>query len=305
VGAMTGWSAEELLAPASVHSHWLIVCEGAIGTGAQMERGTSGAGFVIRKEVDRWAASRSCDSRVTLVEEAPWFRIQMEDPWLPQLNDTISFVRCEPTEKGLRYAQPTELERWHLVAHLAADLSRTFNYVRDFSEPDRPWPQFTGMQLELLDVSARGEDARPQPIARFCGVAQEYLPSVLPNLAGAQHEGVMTWLASDLDEDLLPHLEAWPGSCWRADAHGQHVSLSLDPSFRVAQQLGRAPVYGPQFALRLVEETADGVRPLPWSDRSVAVVLHRVRQALERLPQAPPADYEFVGPPRPAMTRGA
>jgi transcriptional regulator with XRE-family HTH domain len=301
--AITGWSRDQVLRPGSSHGYWLVVSEGPLGGLSKIERGVAAMLTLVGQEIELWVNGRSCDSRATLKDESPWFRIQLEDPSRPQRSTTISMVRCEPTATGLEYCSPSQIERLYLgidpwPASLSSTLESHFNYLRDFGD-NAPWTSFEEMRLELLDVSDRSPNAQALPLSRFAGDIEHFRNEALANLAGAEHSAAMTWLASDLIDDLREYLDHWPRECWRASAGSGVIVIRLDTGNHIPRQLGRSPVSVDQFVLRLVRECADGtVAALPCVRDSLQNLLDRVSWAIADLPSAAAPDQLFVGPPR-------
>jgi hypothetical protein len=304
LGAITGWRISDLSKPAGAHGHWLVATEGAAKTTTEIHRGRQAVFMALLREAKEWRTGRSCDSRVTLCEEAPWFRMRLEDPRLPVLDTTISFVRLEPTDTGVRWSPPTEHERWDVCEDLAQHLAREFNFVRDFGDHE-PWPDFRRIRLELWDESNAAAGALPVPIARFRGALDRLADHCLASFVreGSAYSVITNWLTSDLDEELVGYLAHWPRGCWKAQAADRAIHIVLETPLCIARQLGRAPAFGRMFRLVLVEETDDGTtRRLAWSDDVVAEAVLRVERAFDALPDSPTADVEFVGPRRPACT---
>lgn len=303
LGRITGWGRADLLKPASVHGYWLVHSESQIGGVTELVRGVRDACRELETEVARWLESGGFDSTAVFEEEAPWFRLHLKDPPRPNLDMTISFVRCEPTESGLTYVRPTEQERWHLLELQASDLERRFNYVRALGD-DRQWPRFEDMRLGLFDVRSQHGEAPPAPVALFSGCLQEHLHR-LPSWVGEEHFAVMKWLGSRLAQDLAPYLSDWPRECWKVSTSKQTIKLLVETPSHVARKLDVPLTLETCYVIQLIEVLPGGQRrSLPWADRSVALIVECVESAIAALPRALPADLEFVGPRRPDSVWG-
>lgn len=299
LGAVTGWGISELLKPAGSEGHWMVVTEGLCKTGAEIHRGSYAVLMAVLREAKDWIDGSSCDSRASLRDEAPWFRVDLEDPCRPHISTTISFVRFEPTATGVRWCSPTAYERWEVCNRIAPHLARDFNFVRNFGDRS-PWPDPRRLRLELRDTSA-STGASP-PIARFQGAVDRMASCYLKNfeIEGSTYSAVTNWLTSDLEEDLLGYLAHWPRGCWESKTGECEIHILLETPLRVAHQLNRRPAYGRMFSIILVEEADDGaIRRVAWNDDLVAQAERRLSRALDALPDPPLADAEFIGPTRP------
>lgn len=302
--AITGWSLSQVLHPGAAHGHWLVVSEGALGGVCELIQGIAATRSLVIQEVERWAKGRTCDSRASLKDESPWFRIHMEDPWYSQLSTTISFVRCEPTSTGLTYCSPGELERLYMGLDpawmpLADTLERHFNYVRNFGDI-APWPLFKDMRLALSDTSDRSQDAPPPIVARFTGDIEGFRSKAPTHMAGTEHSVAVTCLAANLQDDLRPYLDHWPRECWKAVTHGGSIVIEINTGYHIPRQLGRKAVETRHFELALIHEMPDGrTAVLPCVGVSLQNLLERVNWAIADLPSAPVPDQLFVGPMNP------
>lgn len=294
LGAVTAWTRAELLKPASMHAYWLVASESRLGGTTELVRGTSAAMAVINGEVERWFHVGDGDSRASLEEEAPWFRLHLQDPDRPTLDKTISFVRCEPLKTGLAYSTPTAHERWTITVRHALTLRNHFNFVRPLDDRG-PWPQYQDMALELWDVSGQSGEGELVLLERIKGSLPELIEHYLPGLREERHQMVMGWLTSGLAAHLVPHLDRWPRECWRVSSGEQLIKISLDVPWEISRYLERIPTHGRRFALQLVQNLPDGTStPLPLARSSMQVVRSRVNDVLAELP----LDAEFVGPRR-------
>lgn len=316
---LTGWNLQDLEQPANIHGYWLLASESALGpSNTQVVIGVDAALWQVHREVlswlrpggDEYPTAISADARLIFREDAPWFRVHFEHPIWPSLNRTLSLVRCEPGEAGLKWTGPARYDRrqierlpfqfWehaNFVDGLAAgDCLQDLRRLRLIVERMHP-----GRVKEAL---MSGELAPPPEIAAVVeGDLKELEDERLAQFraSGEAHSIVVNWVSQGLWPALKSGLEQWPRECWKLSAGEGSILIELDTRPYIALQLGRQPRCETRYRIRLVALHEDGsLRPQPWRRDGVSATMKLLDQEMRDLPTPPPPGQLFVGPPRPA-----
>lgn len=316
----TGWSMRELEQPANLHGYWLVASESTIGTATtHIVIGIDAAMWHVDREVMSWLypagtehpSTADPDVRLVFREEEPWFRVHLEHPSRTWANRTLSMVRCEPGESGLRWTQPSrydrsEIERlpfrfWshsNFVEGLAAGASlKDLRRLRLVIQRYRP-----RLVAEAL------ESGKPEPLPEIVAVVEGDLPDLEEDRleqfrvhGGGQHPLVVNWIAQGVWAELRNQMECWPRECWQLCAFEGAIGIHLNTRpYLAIQQLGRKPVSETRYRINLVALTDDGsLRDQPWRSDGVTDTIKLLDRCMQDLPDTPPWDSLFVGPPRP------
>ena len=255
---LTGLSEGEILEPAHVDGHWLMVASGPIYTRTELVLGTAGVQALIHEVVDKHLDDFGGDGRIRMHRASPWYRLEI-DPLCGRFTTWIDFVRCLPDARGLRWLKPGWRDVRLLEGPLLTWARSAANFVTGFDGSPTPG-DVRRLRLQVTEYSGEpGERISEQIVA---GALEEISDE---KLATAQEEGnshlVATWtLGTALQEILEPHLSAYPRQCWEVTVTDGGCALSLWPT-------AGAPggPYGLRYRIQLVEETAHGqFGEAPW-----------------------------------------
>ena len=311
-----GWDEPQTRAPANGRGMWLLAEESRLGSSAAIVHGLPELIFDLQKATASWLKPDpeserpwTCpDARVVFRDEAPWFRVHLHHPTREHRNVTFSFVRCEPSDAGLKWTHPTARDRAR-ISDLPHSVRSQSNFVIDFCDPDM---DVSWRNLRLLlervepDTSQSGVEADPANDLTIVSVIQgdiaELPASMLDSFRreGFAHSLVVSWLRVGLWPVLSPLLDSWPRECWKFQAFPTCITVDLQTPLRVANQLGREPRCLCVYRIRLVELRADGsLRSMPWREDGVQETLKHLQEDHQRLPTIDGSFNAFVGPPIP------
>jgi len=263
---LTGLSEGEILEPAHVDGHWLVVASGPIYTRTELVLGTAGVMTLISKIVGTRLDDFGSDGQIRMHRASPWYRLEI-DPLCGRLTTWIDFVRCLPDARGVRWLAPSWRDVRLLEGPLLTWARSAANFVTGFDGSPTPG-DVRRLRLRVSEYNGEsGELISEQIIAG----ALEEIPD--ERLAAEREVGnshlLATWtLGTALQEILEPHLSAYPRQCWEVTVTDDDCALSLWPTAGVP-----GGPYGLRYRIQLVEEAAPG-RAAPWR--------HKDREALKQ-----------------------
>ncbi len=269
---LTGLSEGEILEPAHVDGHWLVVASGPIYTRTELVLGTAGVMTLIPEIVGKLLEDFGSDGRIRMHRAPPWYRLEI-DPLCGRFTTWIDFVRCLPDARGVRWLKPGWRDVFLLEGPLLTWARSAANFVTGFDGSLTPG-DVRRLRLQVTEYNGEpGERISEQIVAG----ALEEVPD--ERLAAEREVGkshlVATWtLRAALQEILEPQLSAYPRQCWEVTVTDDGCALYLWPT-------GGAPggPYGLRYRIQLVEETAPGqFGPVPWR--------HKDREALKQRVEA-------------------
>ena len=263
---LTGLSEGEILEPAHVDGHWLVVASGPIYTRTELVLGTAGVMTLIPEIVGKLLDDFGSDGQIRMHRASPWYRLEI-DPLCGRLTTWIDFVRCLPDARGVRWLKPGWRDVFLLEEPLLTWARSAANFVTGFDGSPTPG-DVRRLRLRVSEYNGEsGERISEQIIAG----ALEEIPD--ERLAAEREVGnshlLATWtLGTALQEILEPHLSAYPRQCWEVTVTDDDCALSLWPTAGVP-----GGPYGLRYRIELVEEAAPG-RAAPWR--------HKDREALKQ-----------------------
>jgi len=269
---LTGLSEGEILEPAHVDGHWLVVASGPIYTRTELVLGTAGVMTLIPEIVGKLLEDFGSDGRIRMHRAPPWYRLEI-DPLCGRFTTWIDFVRCLPDARGVRWLKPGWRDVFLLEGPLLTWARSAANFVTGFDGSLTPGDV---RRLRLQVTEYNGEPGERISVQIVAGALEE-VPD--ERLAAEREVGkshlVATWtLRAALQEILEPQLSAYPRQCWEVTVTDDGCALYLWPT-------GGAPggPYGLRYRIQLVEETAPGqFGPVPWR--------HKDREALKQRVEA-------------------
>nr|WP_315848373.1 hypothetical protein [uncultured Rhodoferax sp.] len=300
LAAITGYSMKELLEPTSFQGFWMLIGTGPLGPArTEILAGVSDVLYKVRTEMQSCLEGlHQSDAHVTFAEEKHWFRVTIHDPRHPRLTRSLRFVRCQPKESGLQWSSPTWQDRYWVEA-LPNDACEYANFVTGFDSLRLPSDcrnlRFAVTKTPTLkDFEERGPDAPPEIVELTVGDLAELPAETLESFRreGNAHALVISWLAADLWDRLLPLMSDWPLECWSFRAAHSRIDILLNVPYRLYAN-SKAPLhFGHRFSVMLYEIDADGgQKRAPWRQKNVAYVHERLTKALlqarqEQVPSA-------------------
>ena len=271
---LTGLSEGEILEPAHVDGHWLVVASGPIYTRTELVLGTAGVMTLIPEIVGKLLDDFGSDGQIRMHRASPWYRLEI-DPLCGRLTTWIDFVRCLPDARGVRWLAPSWRDVRLLEGPLLTWARSAANFVTGFDGSPTPG-DVRRLRLRVSEYNGEsGERISEQIIAG----ALEEIPG--ERLTAEQEIGrshlVATWtLGTALQEILEPHLSAYPRQCWEVTVTDDGCALYLWPT-------GGAPggQYGLRYRIQLVEETAPGqFGTAPWRHKDREALKQRIEACL-------------------------
>lgn len=316
---LTGWSLRELEQPANRHGYWLIASETPMGTSTtQIVVDVDTAIWAVHQEIMGWLRPQGAeqpsplpdDARLAFSEEAPWFRVRLEHPRREWANRTLSLVRCEPGEAGLKWTAPARYDR-HQIERLPFRFWSDVNLIEGLAAGSALQDL---RQLRLIIerfhpkvVRKALTEGKLEPLPEIVAVVEGDLPQLDDDRlgmfrdSGESHALVVNWIAQGLWLHLQQEMEQWPRECWKLHAYEAAIGIELETRpYLAMQQLGRLPRSEVRYRISVVELMKDGsVRNQPWRRESVVHTISVLELYMRDLAAAPPLDQLFVGPPRP------
>ena len=292
---LTGFSAGELRQPMSHDGFWLLIGSGHTGSDrSEILSRLDGIHYEVSKEIKSYLERfNESDTKVSFKREKHWFHITLVHARLLQLNRTLRFVRCQVNETGLQWKSPTPQEQARLKA-LPRETYWQANFVTGFDSIQVP-AQCTNLRLAITkdtvtqDRDGPGLNERAEIMLLTEGNITELPSKTLEAFRqeGSTHDLVVSWLAADLWDKLLPFLSEWPLECWHLAAAQTRIDVNLEVPYRFLADKGVLPRMGNRLSLRLVELLADGaLKPAPWSNQSVARIHETLAKSLQMAREA-------------------
>ncbi len=267
---LTGLSEGEILEPAHVDGHWLVVASGPIYTRTELVLGTAGVMTLIPEIVGKLLDDFGSDGRIRMHRAPPWYRLEIE-PLCGRFTTWIDFVRCLPDARGVRWLKPGWRDVFLLEEPLLTWARSAANFVTGFDGSPTPG-DVRRLRLQVTEYNGEpGERISEQIVAGALeDVPDERLAA--EQEAGKSHLVATRTLGTALQEILKPHLSAYPRQCWEVTVTDGGCALYLWPT-------GGAPGgrYGLRYRIQLVEETAPGqFGAAPWRHKDRADLKQRI-----------------------------
>ena len=134
---LTGLSEGEILEPAHVDGHWLVVASSPVSTRTALVLGTAGVMALIPEIVGTRLDDFGSDGRIRMHRASPWYRLEI-DPLSGRLTTWIDFVRCLPDARGLRWLKPGWRDVFLLEEPLLTWARSAANFVTGFDGSPTP-----------------------------------------------------------------------------------------------------------------------------------------------------------------------
>ena len=267
---LTGLSEGEILEPAHVDGHWLVVASCPIYTRTELVLGTAGVMTLIPEIVGMLLEDFGSDGRIRMHRAPPWYRLEI-DPLCGRFTTWIDFVRCLPDARGVRWLKPGWRDVFLLEEPLLTWARSAANFVTSFDGSPTPG-DVRRLRLQVTEYNGESGERISEQIVSG---ALEEVPD--ERLAAEREVGkshlVATWtLGAALQEILEPHLSAYPRQCWEVTVTDDGCALYLWPT-------GGAPGgrYGLRYRIQLVEETAPGLfGAAPWRHKDRVALKQRI-----------------------------
>lgn len=278
---LTGLTESELLSPANVHGHWLIIANGVGIQRTELIHGTFGLCFCVREMVGDLLDFNGSDGSIRMLRDEPWFRLEIRR--CAYLNDIlrIDFVRCLPADgAGIRWARATWRERFVVEQSLRDWAISTANFVTDFEGVRSPGGDVRRLRLLVTEHSGQTCCATGRMVVsgNLDGLPERNMASF--RCESSSHSVVLDWLTGDLKRSLAPFLAQHPLRCWSVS---QGAPVVIDLNEHKAQ---KRPIlechYGVKYRINLVEEiTENEFAPVPWRSKDIELLREKIRKMLD------------------------
>lgn len=289
LAAITGYNIRELQEPTSFQGFWMLIRVGPLGPATtEILTGVGDVQFVVRTEMQSCLENlHPSDAHVAFIEEKHWFKVTIQDPRHARLTRTLRFVRCQPTESGLKWSSPTWQDRYW-VDTLPNDACEYANFVTGFDSVRLP-SDCRNLRLAiartptLQEFEERGPDAPPEIVELTAGDLAELPDETFESFRreGNSHALVISSLAADLWDRVLPLMSDWPLECWSFRVAHSRIDILLNVPFRLYANSTAPLNFGHRFSVMLFEiDAGGGQRRAPWRQKSVAHVHEQLKKSL-------------------------
>jgi transcriptional regulator with XRE-family HTH domain len=267
---LTGLSEGELLEPTHVDGHWLVVASGQVCTRTELVLGPAGVMSLIPEIVGTLLDDFGSDGRIQMRRALPWYRLEI-DPLCGRFTTWIDFVRCIPTDNGLRWLKPSRSDTWFLEGSLINWARSTANFVTGFDEASTP-DDVRRLRFRLTEYNGKPDARVSEKLVAGCleAITEEQLGWY--QRESNSHSAAILMLGNALREILEPHLSSHPHRCWEVLETGDGCAIYLWPTAVMA-----GIPHGLRYQVQLVEETMPGqLRPVPWRYKDRADLKQRI-----------------------------
>lgn len=304
---LLGYSQAELQQPVSENGYWMLLQDGACAQEPQICRDIHILLSKVRQTLDEQSTHAPADTRITLRKEGAWFRLQILNPrWkrVPEIQPHLSFVRCQPSETGLQWTQPTWQDEF-LVDLFEDDLSRSFNYVRGRDGVEKGPRHLANLRLAIYQLPARqeyedlGTDAKAQLVALTGGALEfskvegyfleDYKRLLTEKKYGDAHDLFTANLCVGLMDVLKPLLADAPLKYWKfTHLFAQtEIFVQLDAPIWFMRHLYERNDFnfnlGCKYRIQLMEQLpGNRLRSVAWRIQSAQRLLEDIHKQLAR-----------------------
>lgn len=281
--ALTGLPEPELLRPANVFGHWLVIANGPHLHRTEFVWGVDRvAGYIQEILGDRWNDEGS-DSSVRMHYEEPWYRLEIRCGMEGQDLFRIDIARCPPSDgTGIRWSTPSWLERSAFESSIRCWAYANANFVTDFEGRQTPAGDVRRLLLRVTEYA----DAFCRPVGHLIisGGLETMTDEDLDRTRRtfSSHSMAQGWLAKDLRDSLAPFLARHPRKCWSVGRNAG-IEISLHEHLARLRPIQECHV-GPKYHIALVEQIGvDEFRPVPWRTKDVEWLQQRIETLLDDL----------------------
>ncbi|GEM_PF-1330155 len=272
--ALTGLSETELLDPANVLGHWLIIVSSACNR-TEIVQGETRLINLITELLDDYLASSPSDSSIRMFQDMPWCRMEIKRAEFSPRLMRIDFTRCHPFEdKGIRWG--TTWKDQYILRDLQNWANSIANFVTSFDSKQAP----SQLHRLRLIVTGKGLDEVDGEMKVITGHLDE-IPEELMTAyqqEGQSHYLVQNWLISDLQTFILPYLQRYPAECWMIHRTGDNsINIVLIPGSVQTLPSSDMSFYGHKYRIQLVEENVENkFDPVPWRIENMDELIKKI-----------------------------
>ena len=278
---LTGLAETELLKPANVYGHWLLIANSLDIQRTEFIRGTFELSAYVREIVGDRLDSRGSDASIRMFRDEPWFRLEIRRSNHSYDILRIDFVRCAPSDgTGVRWARATWRERFVLEDSLRSWAYSTANFVTDFEGVQSPSGDVRCLRLLVTEQDCRTWRGTRRMV--ISGNLDEITDQTMEGFRreNSTHFLVLNWLIGDLKRSLAPFLAEHPVKCWSV-SHGARVAIDLDE-----HKARKRPIqdchYGMKYRIDLVEEIGESeFAPVPWRNSDIELLREAIKKMLD------------------------
>lgn len=278
---LTGLSEMELLKPANVHGHWVVIAHGIGIHSTEFVQGASGLSWRVAEIVGDRLNHRGSDASIRMYRDEPWFRLEIRRSAYPDDVIRIDWVRCDPMDgEGIRWVKASWRERFLFEDVIRTWAFRAANFVTDFDGKQSPSGDLRRLRLIVFEHGT--ENWRPVGRMVIFGNLDEMPTAVLEKFhrENFTHGLVVDWLKRDLKLSLAPYLAEYPRECWSVHT-GAKVTIDLH-EYKARKLPLRDCHMGIKYSIDLVEEVAaNEYARVPWRDMDVECLRTNIEQMLD------------------------
>jgi len=290
---LTGMPASELLKPANVLGHWLVIANGPGIHRTEFVRRVSGLNWHLKDFIGDRLDYRGSDASVVMHRDDPWFRLEIRRSANPNDVFRFDFVRCDPSDgTGIRWTSANWREYFELDWSFKRWAYSAANFVTDFDGQQSPAGDVR--RLRLL-VTEYGRTHKPTGRLVVAGNLDEMDDEIVQRFRkeNSTHHVVQSWLTNDLKLSLAPFLAEYPRKCWRIDGAGQ-VLIELN-ELEARKQPFLDCYFGRKYQINLVEEIGGNqFTPVPWRNKDI----ERLQKDIEKMLDDPNDRFWVTDEPR-------
>lgn len=283
--ALTGLPEAELMRPANVLGHWIVMVTSRGCNRTDVVRGIGALGYHIQEVVGDRLNHFGSDNSIRMWRDDPWIRIEAVRLSARDVM-RIDFTRCHADGSGLRWASASWRDWFFLEDRLKRWAYDCANFVTDWDGHHSPGDL---QRLRFLVSEHDGSYSRVLRQMVITGHVDEIPDFTRKSFTkdGSSHHLHVSWLTSDLRRALQPHLAQFPARCWSISI-GAGIDIHL-----TTPRFDRNIMPGIRYRIILAEESTPGqFASVPWriSDRE------SLKQTVEKWLKEPSPPHDDNAP---------
>jgi transcriptional regulator with XRE-family HTH domain len=292
---LTGLPESELLRPANVQGHWMVIANGLGIHSTEFVRGASRLAWHVQDIVRDCLDFHGSDGSIRMFRDEPWFRLEILRNAFPNDIIRIDFVRCTTSDgTGIRWSRSSWRDRSVFEDSFRSWAYSAANFVTDFDGRQSPVGDVRRLRLLITEHDV-GDAGAIHPTGRMLvsGNLDEISEQLLEScrLEKSTHALVQNWLTCDLKRSLAPYLAQHPRKCWNVSSGGA-VAIGLEE-----HRAGKGRIhdchFGPKYRIELVEEVGPNeFAHVPWRGKDVELLKGDIEKMLNDLDDQPKPEAE-------------
>lgn len=273
--ALTGLSETELLDPANVLGHWLIIVSSRECNRTEIVQGETKLFNLIIDLLDEHLVSSLSDSSIRMYQDMPWYRMEIKRAGFNPRLMRIDFTRCHPFEnKGIRWE--TTWKDQFMLKDFDSWANSIANFVTSFDGNQLP-SQLRRMRLIITGKGLDEVEGKMKVITGHLDEISEELMAACQQ-EGQSHYLVQNWLINDLKTFILPRLQRYPAECWMIDRSANNsINIAFMSGNSQTPASSDMSFYGHKYRIQLMEEDSENRFSLvPWRMQDIEKLCQQI-----------------------------